>query len=90
MYLYIYVQLETAVRGMGFSYVSLFRPGFLNRGPTDRWVEKLAGELFQLVDVVSSTMTLQVYFRSQSKGGFTHVHVHYMHNFPAYILREGR
>ena len=53
------------MRGMGFSYVSLFRPGLLNRGPTDRWAEKLAGEIFQLVH---SSLAALYNGKIQSKG----------------------
>ena len=37
-------QLEEVMSGMGFSYTSIFRPGFLNRGNTDRLGEKIASE----------------------------------------------
>ena len=34
-------QLEEAMIGMGFSYTSIFRPGYLNRGTTERFGEKI-------------------------------------------------
>ena len=35
-------QVEEGLRGLGFSYTSIFRPGLLRRGNTDRLGEKIA------------------------------------------------
>ncbi len=38
-------QLEEAIRGMSFSYTSVFRPGLLSeRGNVQRWGEKIASK----------------------------------------------
>ena len=37
-------QLEVTIREMEFPYTSFFRPGLLNRGSTERFVEKFACE----------------------------------------------
>jgi oxidoreductase len=51
LYLRTKGELENAVRGMGFSHVSLFRPGGLNRGDSMRTVEKIAALVIPTLSV---------------------------------------
>jgi len=45
------VQAEEAVKAQGFAYVSIFRPGTLDRGKKARWNERLASRLMTTTPV---------------------------------------